>query len=91
MVMDKDAGRRWRRRIREVLDTQWDPIGVGGQSPDEYEAYAGRVAAMLRAGASDAELSGYLHWVETAHMGLPGDPVRMGKVVASLRGVGWMH
>ena len=26
--MDKEAGRRWRRRIREVLNTKWDPLGV---------------------------------------------------------------
>ena len=90
MATDKEAGRRWRRRIREVLNTEWDPIGVSELSPDEYDGYTGQVAAMLRAGASDEELSDYLHWAETVHMGMPGDADRLRKIVASIRNVGWL-
>jgi len=57
MPIDKEASRRWRRRIREALNKEWDPIGVGQDWPDEYDAYVGKVAAMLREGASAS--SGY--------------------------------
>lgn len=56
MAIDKEAGRRWRRRIREVPNSEWNPIGVEGLPVDEYDRYVGRVAAMLRDGASDDEL-----------------------------------
>jgi len=91
MGTDKEAGRSWRRRIREVLNTEWDPLGVGELAPDEYGGYAGEIAAMLRAGTSDAELSAYLHWAETVHMAMPGDADRLNKVVASIRSLGWMQ
>ena len=89
--MDKEAGRRWRWRIGEVLNTEWDPVGVSELSPDEYDAYTGRVVAMLRAGASDEELSDCLHWAETVHMGMPGDADRLNNVVTSIRSFGWMQ
>jgi hypothetical protein len=90
MAIDKEASRRWRRRIREVMNAKWDPIGVADQAPDEYDDYIGRVAAMLRDGASDAELFAYLNWAETVHMGLPGNPGRLHHVIAAIREVGWM-
>jgi len=53
MAIDKEASRRWRRRLREVLNEEWDPIGLrAGPDDDEYEAYAGKIAAMVREGAS---------------------------------------
>jgi hypothetical protein len=54
--------------LRGILNTDWDPIG--GCPDDEYDRYAKRIASMLREGASDAELAGYLNWVETNLMGL---------------------
>ena len=87
MVTDKKAGRRWRKRIREVLNSEWDPVGVGASSEDDYDSYAGRVAAMLRAGALDADLLQYLHWAETVDIGMPGDMARLNRVLASLRAV----
>ena len=88
MATDKEAERRWRRRIREVLNTEWDPIGVSELSPDKYDAYTGQVAAMLYTGASNDELSDYLHLAETVYMGMPGDADRLNKVVASIRSLG---
>lgn len=35
MAIDKQASRLWRRRIREVLNPNWDPID--GCPEDEYE------------------------------------------------------
>ena len=91
MAMDKEAGRRWRRRIREVLNSEWNPIGAEGLPEGEYDTYVGMVAAMLRDGASDGELFGYLHWAETVHMGLPGDADQLGKAVRAIRALGYMQ
>ena len=46
---------------------------------------------MLRDGASDDELSEYLHWAETVHMGLPGDEDRLEKVIGAIRAVGYVQ
>lgn len=91
MATDKEASRRWRSRIRDVLNSEWDPIGIGSEAPDEYDRYAGTVAAMLREGASDDDLVRYLHWAETEHIGMPGDRDRLRRVVGSLRAVGFMN
>ena len=72
MAIDKEASRRWRARIREVFNADWDPIG--GCPEDEYDAYVGKVAAMIREGASDEALIAYLRWVETVCMGIPLRP-----------------
>ena len=45
MAIDKEASRRWRSRIRDVLNVDWDPIG--GCSEDEYDYYVGIIATML--------------------------------------------
>lgn len=91
MAIDKEASRRWRRRIREVLNSQWDPIGVAAQSPDEYEAYVGKIAAMLREGATDQALFAYLNRVETEYMGLNENEERLRSVVAAIRSIGFMN
>lgn len=90
-MVDKEAGRRWRRLIRDVLNTHWNPIGVDGLPDDEYDTDAGKVAAMLRNGASDRELAEYLHWAETVHMGLEGNERRLARVVAAIRSIGFVH
>jgi hypothetical protein len=84
MGNDKEASRRWRRRVREVLNSQWDPIGAG-QPPDEYDAYVDGIAAMLRDRACDEDLIAYLRWAETEQMCLPGNDERLRKVVAAIR------
>jgi hypothetical protein len=91
VAIDKEASRRWRRRIREVLNSKWDPIGVAAAVPDEYDAYVGKVAAVLREGASDDELFRYLHRVETAHIGMPGNEDRLRDVIRSIRVIGFMN
>jgi hypothetical protein len=64
---------------------------VEGLPDDECDTYVGKVAAMLRDGASDGDLFQYLHWAETAHMGLPGDTDRLSKVIGAIRAIGYMH
>jgi hypothetical protein len=90
MVFDKEASRRWRRHLREVLNSHWDPIGVAEESPTEYDGYAGKVAAMLREGTTDEALFAYLNWAETQNMGLPGNPDRLRRTIAALRAIGFM-
>lgn len=92
MAIDKEASRRWRRRIRDVLNTEWDPIG--GCPEDEYDAYVGKIAAMIREGASDEQLVDYLRRAETVHMGIPLRPdldARLRKVVQELRAIGHVN
>ncbi|MBR0908077.1 hypothetical protein [Bradyrhizobium liaoningense] len=84
MAIDKQASRLWRGQIRDVLNQQWDPIG--GCPADEYDAYVGAVATMLRDRATDEALMKYLEWAEAVHMGLDRfDHERASTVVASLR------
>jgi hypothetical protein len=92
MSIDKEASRRWRRRIRDVLNTDWDPIG--GCPEDEYDDYVGKVATMLRDAASDEEFIAYLRWSETVRMGISPRhdlEVRLRKVVDRLRAIGYMN
>jgi hypothetical protein len=68
VAIDKEASRQWRKQLRDVLNTEWDPIGCNCPE-DEYDSYGGKVAAMVRAGASDRELFDYLDRAETKNMG----------------------
>jgi len=88
MPIDKRATRTWLRQIRDVLNRDWDPIGDCPE--DEYETYAGKVAAMIRDRASDEQLLSYLKWAEVENMGLgsPFDQERGQRVVAALRRLG---
>jgi len=91
--IDKTAAREWRSRLRDVLNTIWDPIG--NCPPDEYDSYGGKLAAMVREGASDDALSKYLVWAETENMGLtwseerlPAHDQRLARTVAAIRALG---
>jgi hypothetical protein len=96
MAIDKLASRKWRAQIRDILNRLWDPIGVYGNGPDdeypddEYEAYAGTIAAMIREQeASDEQLMDYLEWAEVEYIGLPPfNRARAAKVVAAVRELG---
>jgi len=92
MAIDKEASRRWRRRIRDVLNTTWDPIG--GCPEDEYDTYVGKVAAMLREGTTDSDLITYLRWVELEYMSISRRANlddRLQRTVLELRAVGFMN
>jgi hypothetical protein len=89
--MDKYAARAWRARLRDVLNTVWDPIG--GVPPDEYDSYNGKLASMVRQGASGADLIQYLCWAEIEQMGLknrvaPSDDDRRTRTVKAIRDMG---
>jgi len=74
-------------KIREILNRDWDPIG--GCPDDEYEGYAGKLASMIRSGASDNEMLAYLKWAEVEHMGFGRFDLERGKrVLKGLRALG---
>jgi hypothetical protein len=66
--MDAAEHERWwresgDRELRELLLTEWDPIGISQLAEpqlDEYEHYAGQLVRRLRAGASEEELAAVL-------------------------------
>lgn len=87
MAFDKEISPRW-RLIREVLNTDWDPISAGCPE-DEYDSYIPKIVALLQFGASDVELVAYLREVETIDMCLSAQPdAQLQKVVDRLRALG---
>jgi hypothetical protein len=87
MAIDKHGGRAWRAKLREVLNTTWDPIG--GCPEDEYDGYVGKVASMVREGASDDAIRDYLRWAESEHMGFGRvDSARLERTLAYIRSLG---
>lgn len=90
MAIDKIASREWRRQIRDVLNRDWDPIGVAAESPDEYDSYAGTIAAMIREEqATDEQIMNFLEWAEVENMALPPlNRERATKVISALRELG---
>lgn len=83
-----NSRRVWQRRIRQILNRDWDPIG--GCPEDEYDVYVGKIAAMIRDNATDDELLTYLERAEVEDIGLspPFNLERGRKVVAALRVLG---
>ena len=69
------AGRAWlaiQNRVRTVLNSNWDPIGVADEVADEYDSYIGSIYSMLRRSASPDEIAAHLLQIETDSMGLAG-------------------
>lgn len=59
--------------IREILISEWDPIGVMNDPDwprDEYDAYVGQVYRLLEQGDSAESIARYLCFVEETRMGL---------------------
>jgi len=62
-----EFGRQWRdvqEQIRVVLNTTWDPLGVGDMVDDEYDSYIGGVYVLVREGASPEHFCEHLRRVE---------------------------
>lgn len=67
------SGRAWReiqQKIRLVLNSVWDPIGVADDVDDEYDSYIGTIYALIRDGADDRRISDHLLKLETTSMGV---------------------
>jgi hypothetical protein len=75
------AGRAWlaiQDGIREILNSDWDPIGVAeGATPDdptfdEYESYISGIYGLLKRRATEDEVAEHLQRIEAEQMGLAG-------------------
>ena len=89
VVRVEPAGASWleiQDLIRSVLNTSWDPIGVAGDSPDEYDGYIGGLYTLLRREPVDDVIVEHLRAIEVERMGL-GEPSRdhLRSVVSQLR------
>lgn len=91
---DKDQSREKRNAVRQILMSEWDPIGVNDtpEAADEYDGYIGPLLDLLNARASSDEVAEYLQTVEIERMGLAdalGNPLLPAQVrsaaVQSLR------
>jgi len=87
----------WDNALREVLNGEWDPIGVASPDwvEDEYDSYVDPIRALITDNVSDDALITYLNWVTTERMGLspfPGQPEKLREwlshVVISIRDLG---
>jgi hypothetical protein len=70
---NKYQSREDRRRVRQLLWLEWDPIGVNqaSEATDEYDRYADAAYVMLMDQRANAEaIAEYLYWVAAVHMGL---------------------
>lgn len=63
------------KEIHKILLKEWDPIGVSNviEAQDEYDSYIPTIYKLLITKSPKHELSDYLFWLETEHMGLTGD------------------
>ena len=72
LKLDKYASREFKKQLRHVLLTEWDPIGVrhinGPQ--DEYDIYLGDILHLLKTNASEVELAIFLRSIEIERMGM---------------------
>ena len=79
VVRVEPAGRAWlsiQNQMRDILNRDWDPIGVADIVADEYGMYIGQIHSLLAKCATENEIAEYLLWVEVERMGLTGTPIR---------------
>lgn len=77
------------QQIHEVLQKEWDPIGIQSidDADDEYDAYVPTIYSMLIARKPISTVLEYLLWLETEHMGLTADRQRTQDIAAKLVGL----
>jgi hypothetical protein len=77
------------QKIKDVLLSEWDPIGVQAipEAQDEYDGYVPRVYSMLITRKPVKEVFEYLLWVENEHMGLTADRQRTRSIAERLVGL----
>ncbi len=69
-MIDKKAARIFMGRVRDVVNREWNPIGVPDLPEDEYDAYIGAIASMIQNRSSDEVFLKYMKMVELEEMGL---------------------
>ncbi len=87
---DQESPKHLFARIREVLFSDWDPMGLADApgTPDDYDAVARELHALVTDSATTVErVAAYLRWVEREQMGLqrrPGMATRAAQRVMAL-------
>ncbi len=62
--------KRMQKAIKEILLTEWDPIGIFGTGPeDEYDPFIWPILSLVRRGADVDEVSAHLDILESVLMG----------------------
>ena len=74
--------------VREVLRTDWNPVGVHGLPEDEYDSYVWPIVRLLREGADEAALTKHLHEVELLYFNRDTSEAKLKPVAQRLRGLG---
>ena len=79
VVRAEPAGRAWlviQDKIRDVLNRDWDPIGVVADGiDDEYDMYIGHIYSLLVSGSDSQVIAAHLFRIETERMGLTAPPM----------------
>ena len=73
LVRVEVAGELWleiQDKIRDVLNREWDPIGVSDVVDDEYDAYIEELYRLLKRHTSADAIAAHLLSVEVYRMGL---------------------
>lgn len=74
---DRNSPKHLFALIREVLFSDWDPMGLSDApgTPDDYDAVARELHALVTDPATTVErVAAYLRWVEREQMGLQRRP-----------------
>lgn len=67
----KEKAARIQEAIRQVLFSDWDPIGINDFGPgDEYDSYVGSIYRLLVSGADEYKIMERLYQLQTVSMGL---------------------
>jgi hypothetical protein len=83
---DGEAWLEIQNRIRDVLNQQWDPIGVADIVGDEYDGYIGEIHGLLKSGASLVAIAEHLRSIEAVRMEVRVSPrEKLRSVVESLQ------
>ena len=92
---DRNSPKHLFARIRAVLFSDWDPMGLADApgTPDDYDAVARELHALVTDPETTVErVAAYLRWVEREQMGLQRRPgMATGaaeRVMALMRGAG---
>ncbi len=74
---DRNSPKHLFARIREVLFSDWDPMGLSDApgTPDDYDAVARELHALVTDPETTVErVAAYLRWIEREQMGLQRRP-----------------
>jgi hypothetical protein len=62
--------------IRQLLMSEWNPIGVPDEVDDEYESYVGKLLGIILNGGNANDVIEFLWQSETEGMALQGNRAR---------------